>query len=195
MDPKDYYRRAAKEFVKGSIGADLGTLYAPFLASLPKGARILDAGCGSGRDSRIFSELGYDVSAFDASPEMVKLASEHTGLPIAHRGFDDVDEVAVYDGIWACASLLHVAQVDLPNVFQALERALKPSGMLYASFKEGSGSRTDAKGRYFTDFSPDQLQALVGEATGLELQRMWRSSDVREARQNTIWVNGLWRRC
>jgi len=112
----NYYNENAKCFYNCTIDVDMAELYAPFLELMPPGALILDAGCGSGRDSKAFAEIRdpgsearkYTVTAFDASEELVKMAREHSGVDVQCRGFEDLDEVEVYDGIWACASLLHL---------------------------------------------------------------------------------------
>lgn len=111
----DYYNTNAVLFCFDTVDVDMSALRAKFLARLPDVSLILDAGCGSGRDSRAFLAQGYRVSAFDASPELARLASELTGQLVATRTFAQVDEVACYDGIWACASLLHLPETDIPN--------------------------------------------------------------------------------
>ena len=103
MPPSDtvnYYDTHADTFFAETQGVDMSPLHQRFLARLPIGAHILDAGCGSGRDSNAFMQLGYRVTAFDASAKLAALAQVHTGLPIAQRSFADVDEIAIYDGIW-----------------------------------------------------------------------------------------------
>lgn len=111
-----YYNDHATTFFEATVGVDMGPLHARFLQNIPAGGRILDAGCGSGRDARAFKDLGFEVEAFDASPELAKLASTHLGHTVRVRTFSDVSEVHAYDGIWACASLLHLrhARESLP---------------------------------------------------------------------------------
>jgi 2-polyprenyl-3-methyl-5-hydroxy-6-metoxy-1,4-benzoquinol methylase len=85
----------------------MSPLYAPFLAHIPPGGRILDAGCGSGRDSLYFLRHGYKIDAFDASAKMCRLASNHIGQAVTQKTFKEVSNAAAFDGIWACAALLH----------------------------------------------------------------------------------------
>src|SRR4051812_14829042 len=87
----DYYDVHADEFVRDTLTVDMGELYRPFLQQVPVGGRILDAGCGSGRDTRAFSVLGYSVVAADASPKMVEAARALTGLPVLHRRFQEIE--------------------------------------------------------------------------------------------------------
>ena len=134
-----FYADKAKalDFFERNVSVDMSSLHARFVEGLPPPpeASIWDAGCGSGRDARAFASLGYQVSAFDASPELCRLASKHCGFKVAQRTFQDVSEEAAYDGIWCCASLLHVPSDEMPEVLGQLWRALKPGGSLFATFK------------------------------------------------------------
>ena len=107
MKTIDYYNKHAEEFTTSTFEVDMKSLYQPFLAELPEGARILDVGCGSGRDTLAFKNKGYQVDAIDYSEELVKKATRLTGIPIKLKSFYEVDDYEAYDGIWACASLLH----------------------------------------------------------------------------------------
>ena len=91
-----------------------------FLIHVPAGGDILDAGCGSGRDALAFHRAGYRVTAFDASPEMCRMARQYTDLPVIQMTFQEMTWRSAFDGIWACASLLHVPQVELPDVLGTL---------------------------------------------------------------------------
>ena len=122
--------------------------------------RILDFGCGSGRDTRAFLDLGYSVEATDGSEELCVRASEYTGIPVKKLFFQDLDAKEQYDGIWACASILHLPKQELYDVFRKMIRALKENGILYTSFKYGTfeGYR---KERYFTDFTEQTLTEFL----------------------------------
>jgi 2-polyprenyl-3-methyl-5-hydroxy-6-metoxy-1,4-benzoquinol methylase len=113
-DTARYYRQFAAEFFESTVGVDMSPIRERFAAMLDAGARVLDAGCGSGRDAKAFAQQGFRVSAFDASPELAVRASDHCGFAVEVRTFHDVDEVNAYDGIWCCASLLHVAPGRCP---------------------------------------------------------------------------------
>jgi SAM-dependent methyltransferase len=110
----EFYNRNAAGFFQDTVGVDMSTLHHRFLREIPDGGTLLDAGCGSGRDAKIFKDYGYRVAAFDASHELAALASEYLGQPVAVRTFADIDEIAFYDGIWACASLLHLPLREIP---------------------------------------------------------------------------------
>lgn len=126
MDPTHhYYTQFAAEFFSSTVGVDMAPIRQRFIAQLPPGGHILDAGCGSGRDAKAFSEAGFRVTAFDASAELARLASAHCGFEVAARRFEDVDEVAQFDGIWCCASLLHVPRAAMPDTLVRLWTALR----------------------------------------------------------------------
>ncbi len=187
-----YYQDNAQTFFDGTVNVDMSSLYETFTQHLAPGARVLDAGCGSGRDAKAFQEMGYQVEAFDASPAMVELAQEHTGLPVKVMSFADVDWKEEFDGIWCCASLLHVPAVELPGVMRRLADALKPGGVWYVSFKYGDGER-EVDGRRFTDMDEDDLNTLVSSLTAMEVGEVWLTQDKRPDRKE-IWVNGILRK-
>ncbi len=183
----DYYQLHAQRFFSETVDVDMSELYRPFVAHLKPGARILDAGCGSGRDAKAFSEMGYEVEAFDASAELVELARQHTGLPVKQMRFEEVTEVERYDGIWCCASLLHVPLAELPGVMAQLAKALKPGGVWYLSFKYGSGER-EKDGRRFTDMDEAGFAEVLSELSGIEVMECWQTHDQRPERDDS-WIN------
>ena len=137
----EFYNINAKDFYERTVSLDIKNLYEPFLERIEKGAHILDAGCGSGRDTKYFLEQGYKVTAFDGSSEMARLASKLTGQNIKTKMFHEMTEENVYDGIWSCASLLHLPLQDLQHMMQIMNHSLKQGGTFYASFKFGTTER------------------------------------------------------
>lgn len=184
-----YYQRNARTFFDGTVNVDMSSLYDSFTRHLSPGASVLDAGCGSGRDTKAFNEMGFQVDAFDASSEMVALAQRHSGLPVQHMAFEEVDARQRYDGIWCCASLLHVPAAGLPAVMQKLADALKPGGVWYVSFKYGNGER-EKDGRRFTDIDEAGLTALVDGLADISVVELWTTSDMRPGRDEA-WLNGI----
>ncbi len=184
---QDFYNQNATEFFVGTVAADMTQNYAPFLECLPKGEKILDAGCGLGRDSLAFKKLGYEVTAIDGSKELCKLASEYIGQEVKHMQFQELDFENEFDGIWACATLLHVPSEELPEVIERLVKALKKDGVLYASFKCGD-FEGERKGRYFYDLTEEKAGELF-TVSGLKVEEMWITRDVREGRGDEKWVN------
>lgn len=172
----DYYERFAAEFFDSTVDVDMAELHGRFLQALPARAHILDAGCGSGRDAKAFSTLGHKVSAFDASEAMAQRASALCGFDVAVRRFQEVDELACYDGVWCCASLLHVPRAEMESVLAKLWRAVRPGGCIYVSFKHGKGER-DHDGRRFTDADEAQLREWLGALPELKGLEVWTTAD------------------
>ena len=135
----EYYNKNAEAFFEGTVNADMSLWRDKFEKYVSSGGRILDAGCGSGRDSKAFIQHGYSVVAFDASKEMCRMASELIGQEVWQMKFDEISFNEEFDGIWACASLLHVHGEELPKTLESLRKALIKSGIIYVSFKYGDG--------------------------------------------------------
>ena len=187
-----YYQRNAQTFFDATVGVDMASLYAPFLRLVVPGGCVLDAGCGSGRDAKAFSALGYQVEAFDASAEIVKLATAHTSLPVRQMTFSALEAEERYDGMWCCASLLHLTHAELPEAMLCLARALKPGGVWYLSFKYGCGER-EKEGRHFTDLNEAGLQTLVSALPQVSIVEQWTTLDKRPDRDE-VWLNALLRK-
>lgn len=185
-----YYENHARQFFDDTITIGMSPLYARFLRCLPNTGRILDAGCGSGRDASAFLELGYEVIAFDASPTLAAFASAYSGISVSVLRFQDVEWQSQFDGIWACASLLHVPAAELPDALSRLADALKPKGVLYASFKYGRGER-EHNGRCFTDMDETSLATLLWEVQRLKELETWITTDLRPGREADHWLNTL----
>ena len=112
-----------------------------FLKYVEDGGLILDFGCGSGRDSKIFIQKGYEIEAVDGTEEICKFASEYLNKEVRHLYFEDLDDISKYDGIWACSSVLHLPYENLKRVIGLIYKALKPGGAFYASFRYGDARK------------------------------------------------------
>lgn len=198
-----YYDENAEDFFASTKDADMSETRNHFLQHLQSGAKILDAGCGSGRDSKYFLEHGYQVTAMDASESMCRLAGQYLGQSVQCRWFEEITEKNTYDGIWACASLLHVPYASLPKVIARLEDALTDGGVLYASFKYGGEEilpqrkERESKGRYFTDLTENGFREILSEAEKyrgefryqIDVLECFITGDVREGREHEKWLN------
>ena len=171
----------------------MSALYSPFLAYMPPGGRILDAGCGSGRDSHYFLQQGYRVEAFDASVEMCRLASSLIGQTVLQKTFEEIDYVSAFDGVWASASLLHVRRDRIDAVLQRFSWALKPSGVMFVSFKLRDGE-WEQNGRLFNGYDETSFRELITQLPSFVLGSIWTSDDVRPDRKQEKWLNALIRR-
>ena len=184
----DYYNNNAKAFNDSTVGVDFYEMQDKFLGNISGGKKILDFGCGSGRDTKYFLSKGYDVDATDGSIKMCSLASELTGLEVKQMMFDELSAVDKYDGIWACSSILHLNKTDLKDVMIKMAAAVKDTGIIYTSFKYGefSGER---KGRFFTDFTTESFRDFIKDIPILEIREEWITGDVRPGRGNEKWLN------
>ena len=184
----DYYDKNATEYSESTIGVDFSATQERFLRYIPSHAKILDFGCGSGRDAKYFLDKGYDVDAIDGSKEFCRLASVYTGITVKQMLFQELASVNEYDGIWACASILHLQKDNLILVLHKMATALKNTGVIYASFKYGTffGER---QGRYFTDFNEERLTEILALVPELQYREFWISSDVRPDRSDEKWLN------
>lgn len=185
-----YYQQHADDFSAGTLSADMNETHKKFIKHLPPHAHILDFGCGSGRDTKVFLEKGYTVDATDGSENLCIKASEYTGINVKHMLFSELSEVEKYDGIWACASILHLEKSELLDVLNKIALALKPQGILYTSFKYGTfeGLRN---GRYFTDFTEESLSNFMKNIPSLKIIDEWITQDVRPGREEERWINIL----
>ena len=184
----DYYEKNGDLFAQDVDHVNFSKMQLRFISKLPKQAKILDLGCGSGRDSLAFLNAGFDVEAIDGSKKMCEIAQSKTGLSVRNIRFGQLDDQNKYDGVWACASLLHLPKNELPKVFSKIIEALKEEGIFYSSFKYGSfeGYRN---GRYFTDFTESSMNELLEQFPELKCIESWISSDVRPGRMEQKWLN------
>ncbi|RSO82651.1 class I SAM-dependent methyltransferase [Acinetobacter ursingii] len=192
MKTIDYYNKYAEEFTASTFKVEMESLYAPFLRYLPEQASILDLGCGSGRDSFAFKNKGYQVEAIDYSAELVKKSKELTGIEVRQQSLYELNESEKYDGIWACASLLHCDRDCLPEVIGRIFKALKSNGVCYMSFKYGNTDR-EKDGRSFTDLDEEQARELLDQLEGVTVLQQWNTVDKRPDRDEE-WLNVLWKK-
>lgn len=183
----EYYNENAQAFYESTVNADMSFWRDKFEAYVTDGGRILDAGCGSGRDSRAFKQHGFSVVAFDASREMCKMAAELLGEEVWQMRFDEIAFDEEFDGIWACASLLHVSREELPAILKKLYKALKDKGAMYASFKYGEGV-VSRGARTFSNFTETSAKELM-ENAGFKVIEWNITSDIRPGRDEEKWVN------
>lgn len=183
----DYYDINALEFFASTFKVDMESLYQAFLRYLPDHAFILDLGCGSGRDTLAFKNKGYQVSATDYSKELVDKARCLTGIDVRFESFYELFEQDQYDGIWACASLLHCERKRLHEVMEKILKALKVNGICYMSFKYGEGD-CYKDGRQFTNMDESQAQSLLKKFDNILLLQQWITIDKR-LDHNEDWLN------
>ena len=158
----EYYEKNANTFFNETFEGDFSELYSRFLKHVPENGYILDFGCGSGRDSKAFIEKGYRVKAVDGSQELCNLASQFINHKVECMRFDELDDIEEYDAIWACASIIHVDKNELPSILNKMVNALKKDGVMFISFKIGTGYEIK-EGRYFNYIKKEDMEKMLSE--------------------------------
>lgn len=184
----NYYNQNADVFIEGTINVNMTEIQSRFLSNVPEKSKILDLGCGSGRDSKLFSSLGHCVTAVDGSPELCEKAAAYTSLPVRCLLFEDLDYNSEFDAVWACASLLHVEKEKMQHVLKLVSNALKGNGILYVSYKYGSEQRVH-HGRLFSDYTEEDIPKLFPDDSSLSCIDYWITSDARADRSSEKWLN------
>ncbi|MDE6414061.1 MAG: class I SAM-dependent methyltransferase [Anaeroplasmataceae bacterium] len=183
---KNFYSLHSNGYIEATKHCDMSVQYNLFEEQLEENAHcILDLGFGSGRDSLYFSRK-YEVYGVDITKEFCEHAKSLGLKNIYHMRAQDLNFVDQFDGIWACASLLHIPSCELLDVFKRCYRALKEKGVLYCSFKYGDfeGYCND---RYFTDMNMERFKSLIAP-TSFEIVKECITLDVRPERDEK-WLN------
>jgi cyclopropane fatty-acyl-phospholipid synthase-like methyltransferase len=183
----EYYNENAEDFFQRTIYIDMGKSYELLLHYLKPGQTILDLGCGSGRDSKFFLESGFKVVSIDGSAALCKKAEEYIGQEVICSRFEDIKYEEEFDGVWACASLLHVKREVLPDILKLISKALKRNGYLYASFKYGSGERITEK-RLFNEYTEKDIDSLFNSHNGFKCLHYYINEDARVDREDKKWL-------
>jgi 2-polyprenyl-3-methyl-5-hydroxy-6-metoxy-1,4-benzoquinol methylase len=160
------------------------------LPYLKEGDHILDLGCGTGHYSLVFQRLGFKVSALDASAACCRIASERLGIPVQNLRFDQLSDVALYDAVWACCSLLHIPRRAMPDAFSRIAAALKPEGYVYASFMEGDEEEwREQRGSFMANMTEESMQTVLSSVRILQIIHIERTPCLhKEGKQ---WIHFL----
>jgi len=189
----DWYDAHADQFSAQSLSCSVPTEMTMFLKGLPGDARILDAGCGAGRDLAAFLSSGFRPAGFDASAAMCAAARTTTqqACPIRHLTFQDfADPPGSWDAIWCIASLLHVAPNQIDDVLTRLTRSLAPGGRIFVSVKTGKGASLDDRGRPMAYWTPGDLaRRLAGALPETGRVFDWTSDAPSSGNTLTTWTN------
>jgi len=189
----DNYNEEANAFIARTLKVDMSCLYNEFVPLVKAKGHILDAGCGTGRDSLYFLQQGFCVTSFDGSTAMVDHAQKLIGQTVLRLTFEELDFIDSFDAVWACASLLHVPRAQIDAVVFRISRALVGGGIFYASFKYGieEGYRN---GRLFSNYTDETFSELISRHSYLSVIKIWKTIDVRSNRSEEYWLNTLCRK-
>lgn len=184
----DYYNSHADEYYRTTVDADLDSARRRFAEYLQIDARVIDMGCGSGRDVLAFRNMGFNAVGLDASEGLAQLAEEKLAIPVITADMSSWITDEPYDGIWCCASLMHLDEEDCKSFFSNLKYNLKLGGVLYISVKSGIETGIDATGRYMKNFTEEDIQKLVDNACALRVAELWYTEDTL-SRKDFRWLN------
>lgn len=182
----NYYENNAKAFIDDTFKCDMSVQYNFFEKYINYAITIMDLGFGSGRDSLYFMSKGYEVYAVDPTKSFCDNAKKLGIKNVYNLYAQDIEFDNMFDGIWACASLLHVPSEDLNNVFKKCSKALKPNGVMYASFKYGD-FEGERNGREFLDLNESSINLYLNN-TNLFIKEILITEDVRPDK-TTKWLN------
>lgn len=183
----EYYNKTADQYYWNTVGADLDALRKLFASYLPVEATILDMGCGSGRDVMAFSDMGFTAIGLDASEELVELARERLGINALVGDMSSWISSKPFDGIWCCASLIHLGEQEKERFFNNLKYNLKKDGVIYISVKDGIETGLDEKGRFVSNCTEAELRDYLKSA-GCGILEIKVTEDVL-GRDRFKWLN------
>jgi SAM-dependent methyltransferase len=189
----NYYNQKAEEYFSSTVDVDMSKLQNYFLSFLPSSGEVLDIGCGSGRDSKVFMEKGYKVLALEPAQKLADLASQYLKIPISNEKIADIKYHERFVGAWACASLLHIPASEMPQALSNVYRALKTNAYFFLSLKYGTQEEF-RNGRFFCDYTEEKFESLNYRNIGFTLVEYTISQDKRPGRENEKWLNVLLRK-
>lgn len=184
----NYYESNAKRYVAETFSADMSEQYQSFLPLLKRGAKILDVGSGSGRDACYFQKHEYQVTALEPSENLCREIQKVFSGEIVCSNIQSYRPTERYDGIWACASLIHLQEEEVLRFFERIDLYLNSSGIVYASGKNGIPTGKTEDGRYFLEFTEQLVEKILAVNEQLELKQLWYTEDV-SGRQGFGWMN------
>lgn len=182
-----YYEENAQSFIQNTLDKNMSIQYSRFEKYLRSGDHILDAGCGSGRDSLYFKNKAYKITAFDASKKMSRFASTLLDQEVLILRFEEMKFENCFDAIWASASLLHVAKEEMPSVLNKLALALRQEGLLYASFKY-EDKEFIKEGRLFNSYTKESFSRLI-DSSPFQIKEIFLLEDTRPEKEGEFWLN------
>ncbi|AEC21104.1 hypothetical protein PT7_2564 [Pusillimonas sp. T7-7] len=191
----EHYRQSAEGFRKGTMDHDVSQNIDAFLRAIQGNPpyRVLDFGCGPGRDLVTFTRKGHIAVGLDGTDAFVTMARAHSGCEVWQQDFLALDlPDACFDGVFANASLFHVPSLALPEVLQQLHVTLKPGGVLFSSNPRGQNQEGWNSGRYGVYHDIEAWRAVMTAAGFSELDHYYRPAGL--PREQQPWLASVWRK-
>ena len=184
----NYYESNAERYAAETFSADLSEQYQRFLPLLKDGAKVLDVGSGSGRDAWYFQKQGYQVTALEPSKNLCREIRKVFSGEIVCSNIQSYQPTERYDGIWACASLIHLQEEEILCFYKKIDMYLNDNGIVYASGKSGISTGEVEDGRFFLEFTEQLVEKILTVNKQLKLEQLWYTEDV-SGRRGFRWLN------
>lgn len=184
----NYYESNAERYAAETFSTDMSEQYQRFLPLLKNGDKILDVGSGSGRDACYFQKRGYQVTALEPSKNLCREIRKVFSGEIVCSDIQRYQPTERYDGIWACASVIHLQQEEVLQFFLKIDQYLNDNGIVYISGKNGIHTGEAEDGRYFLEFTEQLIEKILTVNEQLELEQLWYTEDV-SGRKGFRWIN------
>ena len=188
----EYYEINAKQYAAATFSADMSEQYRRFLPLLKEGVRILDVGSGSGRDACCFQKMGYQVTALEPSKNLCREIRKVFPGEVICSDIQNYRPRERYDGIWACASFLHLQEEEVLCFFEKIDLYLNDNGIVYLSGKNGIPTGKAEDGRYFLEFTEELVGKILAVNERVKMEELWYTEDVSR-RDGFRWMNVMFR--
>jgi Cyclopropane fatty acid synthase and related methyltransferases len=185
---KQYYNANASGMIENTLKLDLKPIYERFEKFLKPGAKLLDVGFGSGRDSLHFEAKGYEVVSIDFALEVYNRGKILLNTEVLLVDVKDIKYKNEFDGIWASAVFFHFNEDEIRDVLVRCHEALVDKGVMYISFKYGN-EELIRHGRFFNDFNEEKFNRLMSQNGDFEITEIWQTQDARQDHLDQNWLN------
>ncbi|HAS73977.1 MAG TPA: SAM-dependent methyltransferase [Clostridiales bacterium UBA8960] len=185
---KDYYNKNASDMIENTLKLDLQPIYEKFEKYLKPGAKLLDVGFGSGRDSLHFDAKGFEVVSIDFAQEVYNRGKILLNTEVLLVDIRDIKYKNEFEGIWASAVLFHYDEKQIIDVLVRCRDALKDNGIMYVSFKYGQDALL-RHGRFFNDFDEVKFEKMMSEVENFDISEIWKTQDARGDHRSQYWLN------
>ncbi|MRW94405.1 methyltransferase domain-containing protein [Duganella sp. FT80W] len=189
-----HYERTAEQFFAGTIDHDVRQNIAALLDAIeaPAPWRLLDLGCGPGRDLKTFKAMGHEAVGVDGAARFVEMARAYSGCEVWQQDFVQLDlPPQSFDGIYANASLFHVPSAALPKVLRDLHAALKTGGVLFSSNPRGHNQEGWNGPRYGSYYDYESWERYLLAAGFSAVRHYYRPDGL--PREQQPWLASVWR--